>query len=149
MVKEEKWNTFFNLDVKQWVDTNLSKSWSSNMNEDWGATFATSAWLIWKQRNECVFNHKSADAVSLLYKVETEVKNYQDASALNNLMKFKKNHNSITNEEEFGEDWYRLNTDGSYWYSSNNISCGGVIYCKPKAASMEGNKNTEKKIRRI
>ncbi|KAF7801395.1 putative reverse transcriptase [Senna tora] len=59
----------------------------------------------------------------------TEIHNYKEAAVMDrkvNALQNSKNRSHMSWQPP-QEGWYKINCDGSYWYNSDDISCGGVI----------------------
>ncbi|KAF7805325.1 putative ribonuclease H protein At1g65750 family [Senna tora] len=129
LVRRDMWSSFFNLDIKSWVDLNTSKNWGYTNDGSWSSTFAYTTWLVWKQRNDFIFNNRNINASCLLNRICTEIHNYKEAAVMDrkvNALQNSKNRSHMSWQPP-QEGWYKINCDGSYWYNSDDISCGGVI----------------------
>ncbi|KAF7827309.1 putative reverse transcriptase [Senna tora] len=124
LVSPNKWNEFFSLNFQDWIQDNLTKEWGELNDIKWNTIFGMACWLIWKQRNSCVFSDIQDTAVSLLPKVKA----YADLVS-NSETPFRSPASKESIEIKWcppDEDWIKFNSDGSC--ASNWMSnCGGVL----------------------
>ncbi|KAF7824602.1 putative ribonuclease H protein At1g65750 family [Senna tora] len=69
LVDRKHWSSFFNLNLSEWIELNLSKSLGSENEHNWSDTFAISCWLLWKQRNNIEFNNSMEKPIALVTRI--------------------------------------------------------------------------------
>ncbi|KAF7808401.1 reverse transcriptase [Senna tora] len=110
--------------IIDWVQENLTKEWGKVDDLQWNTVFGMACWLIWKQRNSCVFTDVQNTAISLL----PQVKAYSDLVS-NSETPFKPSISNDSNEIKWclpEKDWIKVNSDGSC--ANDGMSCcGGVL----------------------
>ncbi|KAF7802200.1 ribonuclease H [Senna tora] len=118
---------FFNLNnLQEWVNFNLQNKIGMNPNLPWGSMFGTACWMIWKQRNDWIFNDKKDEANSLMKPIELNVMNWLKSAKLNSSRGILY-HESFVTWKPTMEGWIKVNTDGSYNHCTKKMSCGAVI----------------------
>lgn len=58
LLGRENWHAFRIGRVKDWLFSNLEENKNKDGYEDWDIVFGVTLWLLWKWRNERVFNKK-------------------------------------------------------------------------------------------
>ncbi|KAJ1427111.1 Reverse transcriptase zinc-binding domain [Sesbania bispinosa] len=66
---------FFTMDLGQWIISNLEKKTTWRDNLAWGSTFSIVIWLIWLDRNECLFSHENGFAGGLWWVLQGFLRN--------------------------------------------------------------------------
>ncbi|KAF7821084.1 Ribonuclease H-like protein [Senna tora] len=56
LVHTRYYNIFFTSNLQDWILCNLSKNMGYEEDLDWSSKFGITCWLVWKQRNQWVFN---------------------------------------------------------------------------------------------
>ncbi|KAF7813327.1 kunitz-type trypsin inhibitor-like 2 protein [Senna tora] len=114
------------LEAKEWIKLNLSNFFNKNRIKDWGSFFGTACWLIWKQRNDWLFNNKHNRGLSLLPQIEYYYNELAEVAHIK-----RANQNWVVNPFEGwsppAEGRIKLKTDGSYLEATDAISCGGIL----------------------
>ncbi|KAF7801779.1 putative ribonuclease H-like domain-containing protein [Senna tora] len=90
--------------------------------------FAVSCWLLWKRRNDWIFNSNNRNNLDIIPTIDAHVRFVMEASSLNSVINFV-SMNEIFREYKWNppdEGWIKFNTDGSYNLNSSDICCGGV-----------------------
>lgn len=120
---------FFNTDLWEWCALNLSKPVGSVEDTKWAEFFAMSCWLLWKFRNEKIFEGLNADLSSLKIRVAA----ITDSIRRNN----KRCHNvNLQGSHEMPEahsatipsGYYKLSVDGAFSELLCSAACGGGIW---------------------
>ncbi|KAF7823244.1 ribonuclease H [Senna tora] len=124
VVNPSLWNKFFNMGTKDWIQFNLSVV--RNHAANWESKFATSCWLIWKQRNESVFNNKRLHSMDLMPIIEAQTREMLTAMCLEQRDDQCLTHTNSNRWEAPDDGWINFNTDGSHKIDTNQIACGGV-----------------------
>ncbi|KAF7823060.1 putative ribonuclease H protein [Senna tora] len=70
LLHHKDWSSFCNCNEREWIKLNLSNCFNKNRIKDWGSFFGTACWLIWRQRNDWLFNNKHNRGLSLLPQIE-------------------------------------------------------------------------------
>ena len=116
---------FYSQELRDWLisNANLKAPFIANGIPS-NVVFSFAVWLIWKQRNQVVFNHKSPNPnICRLIKMQAT----EFFLCLNNP---KCNHQMITKLikwERPESGWLKLNTDGSFDDLLGNAGGGGLI----------------------
>ena len=116
---------FYSQELRDWLisNANLKAPFIAN-GIPWNVVFSFAVWLIWKQQNQVVFNHKSPNLnICRLIKMQAN----EFFLCLNNP---KCNHQMITKLikwERPESGWLKLNTDGSFDDLLGNAGGGGLI----------------------
>ena len=116
---------FYSQELRDWLisNANLKAPFIAN-GIPWNVVFSFAAWLIWKQRNQVVFNHKSPN-LNICWLIKMQATEF--FLCLNNP---KCNHQMITKHikwERPESGWLKLNTDGSFDDLLGNAGGGGLI----------------------
>ncbi|KAF7803041.1 hypothetical protein G2W53_042152 [Senna tora] len=126
LIPQNKWRKFFSLNLCSWIEASLSSSMGCSDNFSWNTKFGYTCWLIWKQRNNWVFNGKKEEAISLLPILKIQLEDFNNATKV---MKEISNDSNRENTQGWVApevDWIKVNTDGSYYSEQNSMACGGV-----------------------
>ncbi|KAF7833600.1 hypothetical protein G2W53_015933 [Senna tora] len=110
--------------IQEWVLLNL-------MDKDpiWPSTFSIICWLIWKHRNNWVFNKAHKPIFSIVHSINYHTKAFLDCGLLKHSSwspsESNKNMHIKWKPPECGS--LKFNVDGSCWRHNSSISCGGVL----------------------
>ncbi|KAF7843819.1 ribonuclease H [Senna tora] len=77
---------FFNNNIHEWMEENLTVNRGYNGGNNWSSIFAIGSWLCWKQSNEEIFNKKTTDVNSLVHQILNQVQQYEKAVATSNFV---------------------------------------------------------------
>ena len=56
LVRPNKWNTFFGVQLHEWILLGLTTNIGMQSGTQWDLIFGFTIWLIWLNRNDIVFN---------------------------------------------------------------------------------------------
>ncbi|KAF7831243.1 hypothetical protein G2W53_013576 [Senna tora] len=86
---------------------------------------AFACWLIWKQRNQWVFNDKREDAISLSPMIDIQWKDFLTTQRINAPGNKLESHNSMKDylRQAPSNDWIKINVNGSCRATNQEMSC--------------------------
>ncbi|XP_061350094.1 uncharacterized protein LOC133295304 [Gastrolobium bilobum] len=120
---------FFNLNLHNWIISNLDSSKDWGMGSDWPLLFGILAWKIWKCRNSWVFEGDRQNAYSLI----RSAIGFRDSVALAANPVFGAGNQPRNRIERLVAwccppvDWVKLNVDGACDANGTRTGCGGVF----------------------
>ncbi|KAF7812644.1 reverse transcriptase [Senna tora] len=93
---------------------------------DWSSKFGIACWLIWKQRNQYIFNGKNDDAISLNHLIEIHSKEFFQAQKISTAGNNSEIQNVLRNYvwHPPPSDFIKVNVDGSFNATNHVMSCG-------------------------
>ena len=119
------YSNFFSQDIRDWLTSNCRiKSNQNSVGIPWNVLFSFIIWLVWKQRNQCVFtsrghNPNLGKTIALL------------ASEFFLCAAQPRSHKRMVTKrirwEKPDQGWLKLNTDGSWNAPLGSAAGGGVI----------------------
>ncbi|XP_061340875.1 myrcene synthase, chloroplastic-like [Gastrolobium bilobum] len=119
-------NGFWEGDFVSWIERNLNRK---KENKDWRRLFGVVCWLIWKERNNGVFNDEwetpievVRHAMMFMHNVLVAEKMFCKAGLMVDSRSVRKPH-----WEAPPTTWIKLNSDGACSVKGTRLSCGGVI----------------------
>lgn len=130
LVPASRQSTFFNLPLKEWMNSNLDKTGPNE--ENWATIFATTTWWLWKWRKKRCFENLDAH--------QPEAWDFIHVRAREIITAFKapsppfKATSEQQKQDVFvrwhapREDWIELNIDGAS-KGNRGPSSGGGIFC--------------------
>ncbi|KAJ1376792.1 ribonuclease H, partial [Sesbania bispinosa] len=59
LIDNKNWSAFFSLGIDQWLRTNLHNSANSVSGVPWNYIFPITIWLLWKDKNDLIFQYKT------------------------------------------------------------------------------------------
>ncbi|KAF7802812.1 putative ribonuclease H protein At1g65750 family [Senna tora] len=80
LLAREKWQEFFNSDIKDWLHSNLN-----DRHGDWNAKFAICCWCIWKRRSKVIFNNLPLETSSILEMTKIYMKSFREQKKMQSL----------------------------------------------------------------
>ncbi|KAF7826704.1 non-LTR retroelement reverse transcriptase-like [Senna tora] len=124
LVHTRYYSSFFTSNLQDWIMCNLSRNMGYEEDFDWSCKFGITCWLVWKQRNQWVFNGKHEEAGALSSIVNIYLNNVNQAL----------NINATGNQLQLKDyiwhpppnDVIKVNVDGSFLANNLAMSCGGV-----------------------
>ena len=118
-------SNFFSLSLQDWLFSNATSNLLHNLGPlPWNLVFLFSLWLLWKDRNLCVFNQKNPNPN--LNKVIVDQAAEFFFCAYNGLVTKRMITKSIRWEKPRA-GWLTLNTDGSAGSNSGPARGGGLV----------------------
>ncbi|KAF7807158.1 ribonuclease H [Senna tora] len=60
-VAPQRWNTFFSLELGDWIDWNRRIHVGNELSDNWQTIFGVACWQIWKSRNFIVFENRDSN----------------------------------------------------------------------------------------
>ena len=118
-------SNFFSLSLQDWLFSNATSNLLHNLGPlPWNLVFLFSLWLLWKDRNLCVFNQKNPNPN--LNKVIVDRAAEFFFCAYNGLVTKRMITKSIKWEKPRA-GWLTLNTDGSAGSNSGPAGGGGLL----------------------
>ncbi|KAF7804220.1 putative ribonuclease H protein At1g65750 family [Senna tora] len=128
LVRPECWMEFFGLNLEDWLNRNLEKSFGKP-DVDWTLMFGLTTWLIWKRRNEFVFNKTQKREDECIQSIIHQVRICKDAWEVH--MKGKKEKPELMNKfvkwEPPDTGFVKINVDASSNRDGDgSASCGGL-----------------------
>ena len=118
-------SNFFSLNLQEWLFSNATSKLHHNSGPlPWNLVFLFSLWLLWKDRNLCVFNHKNPNPNLNKDIVDRAFKFF--FYAFNGLVTKRMIVKSIRWEKPRA-DWLTLNIDGSVASNSGPAGGGGLV----------------------
>lgn len=126
-VHNSVWDTFYQLDLKVWIESNLKNNWGANnvASYPWSYVFGLIAWNIWVTRCRNLYGRENTLAEGIIHKCHINMTEWDAVSAQNTSTTRLKNEVLISWAFP-AEGWCTFNTDGSCW-SNGNATCGGVL----------------------
>lgn len=116
---------FYSQGIRDWLTANAKAQAVHNTDGvPWNIVFPFALWLIWNQRNQVVFNHKSPNSCL------TKLIKMQATEYFLSINRPKGNrHMAITQIrwEKPASSWLKLNTDRSFEDLLGNAGGGGLI----------------------
>ncbi|CAN1767816.1 Putative ribonuclease H protein At1g65750 [Linum perenne] len=116
-------NDFFELNLQDWLSNGLR-------NEEFCLAFGITIWLLWKARNEEVFEHTHATSDQLRLRVLHWIAGVRETMKADSRVLL----NPPSEQEEILIQWnpapegfVTINTDGSLIQSSKKAAAGGII----------------------
>ncbi|XP_061370519.1 uncharacterized protein LOC133313201 [Gastrolobium bilobum] len=117
---------FLMADLEFWLDNNLNRK---ERNMAWRLKFGVICWLIWKHRNDLVFNGKHSFPHEIFSQASLFVSNIKVAESILTIAGLSvDSHDKIMicwRPPPVG--WITINTDGSFSGNGGSSSCGGVV----------------------
>ncbi|KAF7834787.1 putative ribonuclease H protein At1g65750 family [Senna tora] len=126
LVRPQHWNTFFNLNVTDWLIWNWKNRIGVLEDVNWRTTFGFTCWISWKHRNEVIFENSIANNTDLFFSVLCRGKEY--ASCNNNRLYGVQQARStkFIRWKPPRDDFVKCNVDGSV-YEGKDAACGGLL----------------------
>ena len=94
----------------------------------WKEFFVTIYWLIWKRRNERVFENKDARVDGIPLKAMAIVSSFNAAKNQMSQVKLQGiNRPCVISSQRGREGWVIVNVDGAYSHTNGKAGCGGII----------------------
>ena len=125
-------SNFFSLSLQDWLFSNATSNLHHNSGPlPWNLVFLFSLWLLWKDRNLCVFNQKNPNPNLDKDIVDRAAKFF--FCAYNGLVTKRMITKSIRWEKPRA-GWLTLNTDGSAGSNSGLVQLGEVGLLEMKTA---------------
>ncbi|KAF7800755.1 Ribonuclease H protein [Senna tora] len=126
-VAPQRWNTFFSLELGDWIDWNRRIHAGNELSDNWQTIFGVACWQIWKSRNFIVFENRDSNLQDVFFQIWYLVKDTVSSNSMMNNMKV----NSSKCVRWIGweppyHDRVKCNVDGSYFKSTRDAACGGV-----------------------
>ena len=116
---------FFSMSIQEWLFSNATSKIQHNSGPlPWSLVFLFSLWLLWKDRNLCVFNHKIPNPNLNKEIIDRATEFF--FCAYNGLVTKRMVTKSIRWEKPRA-GWLTLNTDGSAASSSSPAGGGGLV----------------------
>ncbi|KAF7808539.1 putative ribonuclease H protein At1g65750 family [Senna tora] len=117
---------FFNCNMKQWVDMNLSRDLGKSDCGEWRLTFVVCAWRLWWRRNKLVFEDVKEDSRKIFWEVLFRTREISEAWKkvdVGSPQKGPKKEISVSwKPPEVG--WTKINVDGSVSMDGCSAACG-------------------------
>ena len=118
-------SNFFTLSLQEWLITNATSKLHHNSGPlPWNQVFLFSIWLLWKDRNMCIFKHKNPNPNLSKDIVDRASKFFFCA---NNGLVTKRMILKSIRWEKSRAGWLTLNTDGSAASNSSPVEGGGLV----------------------
>ncbi|VFQ81409.1 unnamed protein product [Cuscuta campestris] len=121
-------NTNSDGEVKNWIYKNVSQKIHSNIDSDWGITFATACWWIWRWRNARIFSGEELEDKRKISWIKEAVREINTAFRRHRMV------GNIPNSVDCSLRWkmsqdceWTLNVDGSCKTFIDKAGIGGVL----------------------
>ncbi|KAL9454363.1 hypothetical protein AB3S75_009869 [Citrus x aurantiifolia] len=117
--------SFFSLDLRDWLCFNLGKAGINKVVDDWTCLFGVAVWKIWFWRNQFIFNHNAPCCTQMATEIRSWVHDIHIARACLNVVRTSKTIQEIGWQAP-SESFFKLNTDGSR-LKNGLASAGGLV----------------------
>ncbi|CAN1189279.1 Putative ribonuclease H protein At1g65750 [Linum perenne] len=114
---------FFSLGLQDWLRAGIQE-------RDFSLSFGLVIWLLWKARNEVVFEHKPATSDQLRLRVLHWIAGVRETMRAESRVLFKQAHDReevLVQWEPAPEDFITINTGGSVLQPNRHASAGGIL----------------------
>ncbi|GMI88940.1 hypothetical protein HRI_002563300 [Hibiscus trionum] len=119
-------NIFRMAPFREWMLGNLASSAvGMQYNEPWGVVFATTCWLLWKDRCSRIFDANYVGKQNM--DVQCKLLAVEFAQACCSKQRRQREERPAINWSCPPPDWIKANTDGAAKLSSGRASVGGVL----------------------
>lgn len=119
---------FYNLNFSDWIQSNLTNSYSSSYNFIWNRIWTVGVWLFWFWRNAYVY---SVGFSRLFRPAKIIIHNLLDYDQGKSLLGFsminRVQRNIMVTWTMPSDGWLKLNCDGALILSSLCAGCGGLL----------------------
>ncbi|XP_028791510.1 uncharacterized protein LOC114747357 [Neltuma alba] len=93
-----------------------------------GSFFVTIYWLLWKRRNEKVFENTEAEVTTIVYKIKAIIGSFNSAATnLNGISMGGQTQRPKEPIYALPEGWVEIFVDGAYSITNNKVGSGGLI----------------------
>ncbi|KAJ1378317.1 Ribonuclease H-like superfamily [Sesbania bispinosa] len=128
LIDPNEWASFFSMGLHQWVKKNLLDFSFSATDTPWSFVYPTAVWLIWKDRNDLIFNKKTELPGNLFFHIISYARRVISSIAAPWPISQRIYKNEIlVNWTCPPKGFYKLNIDGSVLNHSCDASCGEII----------------------
>ncbi|KAF7816000.1 hypothetical protein G2W53_029969 [Senna tora] len=122
-----RWNTFFSLDLGDWIEWNSKIHAGNDLSENWQSTFGVTCWYVWKNRNLLVFENHTPNMQDLFFQILYMVKDTLTSNSIMKNMRVKPSKSvKMIGWEPPDRDRVKCNVDGSFLDLTRTAVCGGV-----------------------
>lgn len=127
LLRQECWYEFFTCDFEQWQELNLNLELGHHSEMRWGAVWITTCSLLWKWRNQGVYDPLFVTPMRPWDTVLRLLRNHDEANKVSATItgQFKVWRDIRWHPPDGG--WMCLNSDGAVCGVSGKASCGGLI----------------------
>ncbi|KAJ1375402.1 Reverse transcriptase zinc-binding domain [Sesbania bispinosa] len=128
LIDQNNWASFFSLGLDNWMKKNLLDISINVAGTPWSFIFPVAVWLIWKDRNNLIFNSKTDLPSNLFFRIISHARRIIStiASPCPISQRIFKNKVLISWARS-PQGFIKLNVDGSVLEHSYIASCGGLF----------------------
>ncbi|XP_061358638.1 uncharacterized protein LOC133302833 [Gastrolobium bilobum] len=118
-------SAFWSGEFQYWIERNLNRK---KHNKEWRRLFGVICWLIWKERNNMIFNDVWKSPMELVNQAKSFVHNITMSESILSMAGIQ----NVTREdlqvhwEVPPPNWIKINSDGACAEEGIRMSCGGV-----------------------
>ena len=121
-------DSFYEMSLSQWVESNLNNLFTSCYNFTWNRIWSMGVWHLWYWRNVMVHNRGFRRPIRPAEIIKQELSNFdQGISLLHPHITEQHQNNNLIIWEKPTENWTKLNCDGSLKTHPYRAGCGGLL----------------------
>ncbi|KAJ1379745.1 Ribonuclease H-like superfamily [Sesbania bispinosa] len=121
-------SSFFSMDLRSWIFSNLANSSSWKDRVTWDVCFAISTWILWLDRNENLFSNSNSSHSSISQRIHYFLESYLHVISSVDWIVTNRSYRHILVGWEFpSSQWIKCNLDATYQDDGNSVGCGGCF----------------------